>query len=227
MIRRILLCSGLDPTGRAGLFADVATVTSLGARAAGVATALTAQGTRFRSEKVAAPLLRDQLQGAIKTGPVHAVKLGMVPDRGTLLLISQLLRPLGVPVVIDPVVRSSKGERLSSLTPRDYLEAGFHGVLTPNHEELEWFGLTPKQLLRTFTALVVKGGASATDQVWVQKATRPTELRGASLSRSASHRGTGCRFASALAVGLAQGKAPLAAARLARTSVRAYLKTSL
>ncbi len=225
MILRVLICSGLDPTGRAGLLADVATVTLLEARAAGVATSLTAQGTRFRSEKVAAPLLRDQLQGAIKTGPVHAVKLGMIPDRGTLLLISQVLRPLGVPVVIDPVVRSSKGEKLSSLTPADYLDARLNAVLTPNREELAWFGLTPKQLLKHFTGLVVKGGASASDEVWSQSG--PKLLRGAILPRSGAHRGTGCRFASALAVGLAQGKPLLSATRTARTTVRAYLKTSL
>lgn len=227
---RVLLCGGLDPTARAGLLADVAAVRAGGAVPLAVATALTAQGgPRFRCVPVQAAVLRAQLQAVLAAGPVHAVKLGLVPDRAALAVLRAAIAPLRVPVVLDPVVRTSKGERLSRMTPREVRSAGpWVSVLTPNLEELEWLGVGVEGLLSAgFGAVLVKGSDTAVDVLHV--AGRPKVVfRGTPRRRdNPDQRGTGCRFASALAAALASGKGLVESTRTARRFVGAFLKSPM
>ena len=75
----VLICAGLDPSGGAGLIADVRVVSELGARAVGVVTALTVQNTTgaIAVEPVAAALVREQLEFLLSDVEVKAVKIGM------------------------------------------------------------------------------------------------------------------------------------------------------
>jgi hydroxymethylpyrimidine/phosphomethylpyrimidine kinase len=197
----------------------------------GLATALTAQGVRtFASRSTPPSLLRAQLAAVLELGPVDAVKLGMVPGRSQLRAIRQALGGTGARWVVDPVVRTSRGEPLSALSARDYLDlAGPDVALTPNLDEAAWLlgDDAPSRNLawaedaaarlgeRGFGAVVVKGGHLARGAVDVLCADgRLTRLEGPRLRRSERVRGTGCRFASALAVewarrggGLADGAA--------------------
>jgi hydroxymethylpyrimidine/phosphomethylpyrimidine kinase len=241
----VLLVAGLEPSGRAGLLADVETVRALKAASLAVASALTAQGLRtFATSAAPASVVRRQLDALLELGPLDAVKLGMVPDARVLGAVVRGLAGVRAPWVVDPVVRSSKGERLSSLAPRDYLRlAGDRVVLTPNLVEAAWLlgwrrpvdsperaAQAAAQLLEQgFGAVVLKGGHSAGAAVDVV-ATRQgvALLSGARLPRGAlSHRGTGCRFATALAVGLANGEGPVAAARAAKAFVRRFLRSAI
>lgn len=222
---RVLLVAGLEPSGRAGLLADVETARALGASSLAVASALTAQGTRtFATRAAPALLVRRQLEALLELGGIDAVKLGMVPDAQVMRAVVRALAGGRAPWVVDPVVRSSKGERLSSLGARDYLGlAGGRVVLTPNLLEARWLlgwrrpvdsperaAQAAAQLLETgFWAVVLKGGHSGGAAVDVV-ATRGEValLEGPRLPRGTlTHRGTGCRFATALAVGLARGPA--------------------
>src|SRR3954471_16039867 len=112
---RVLAIGGLHPSGRAGLLADVATISSMGAHALAVVTSLTAQGKRPRAHAVDPELIAAQLDAAAQSGPLHAVKVGVVPDRAALSVISKWLAKTKLPVVVDPVTVSSKGLLLSSL----------------------------------------------------------------------------------------------------------------
>ena len=103
-------------------------------------TALTAQGAGFGLRSTGS-FLGPQLDSALSAGPIGAVKLGMVPDRAALQVLRRKLWRLPVPKVVDPVTQSSKGERLSRLTPRDFITlARADCVITPNLAELEWLG---------------------------------------------------------------------------------------
>lgn len=224
---RVLVVGGLDPSGRAGLAADLHAVHALGAVAAPIATSLTAQGgRRYAAQPVGPAWLARELEAAVKTGPVDAVKVGAMPDRRHLAALVRAVAPLEVPVVVDPVVRTSRGERLSRLTPADFAWAARalgRVVLTPNADEWAWLGEDP----RPFFAVVVKGGATATD-TWLRPDGRGLVFRGSRLHRSPiAHRGTGCRFGSALAVGLGAGATVPRAVRLARRIVRTYLRASI
>ena len=76
----VLICAGLDPSGGAGLIADVRVVSELGARAVGVVTALTVQNTTgaIAVEPVAAALVREQLEFLLSDIELKAVKIGML-----------------------------------------------------------------------------------------------------------------------------------------------------
>jgi hydroxymethylpyrimidine/phosphomethylpyrimidine kinase len=139
----------------------------------------------------------------------------------------------GVPWVIDPVVQTSRGQRLSKLKPRDYLAlAGPRVVITPNALEAAWLlgvrevapETAAEQLVALgFGAAVVKGGhlrGWAVDVVADREGV--TRLDGPRLK--AERRGTGCRFASAMAARLAQGDSAREAAAAAKDAVARYLR---
>jgi hydroxymethylpyrimidine/phosphomethylpyrimidine kinase len=142
--------------------------------------------------------------------------------------------------VVDPVVRTSRGEVLSKLTRRHYLAlAGPKVVLTPNLDEVEWLlGGGPVRTVEEareagralvahgFGAVLVKGGHRATGAVDVLCLPGlEVVLEGERLERSPERRGSGCRLASALAVELGRGRGPRVAARRAKSYVTRYLRT--
>jgi hydroxymethylpyrimidine/phosphomethylpyrimidine kinase len=218
---RVVAIGGWYPSGRAGVLADVATIRAAGAEAAAVVTCITAQGARPRSTPVEPKLVVAQLEAVSDSGPIHAVKLGVIPDR---VLLDVIARWLGdTPAVLDPVTVSSKGLTLSTLTPRDFaVLARKTVVLTPNRDEH-----AALQGLRGFGAVVVKSFAPGTDAVFLDPTRAPILLKAGALKRSPHHRGTGCRFASRLAVELAKEHTVAHAARAAQRAVRKFLSVPI
>ena len=238
----VLALGGLDPTGRAGLLVDASAIEHQGGRPLAVATALTAQGeTRFSVYPVPSSTIRLQLRALSEVLKVRAIKLGMIPNLEVLRAIRSELSGTRTPWVVDPVVRTSRGQLLSTLRPRDYLSlASSDVVLAPNAVEAGWllgekgparrleqaleFG---SRLIRHgFRAVIVKGGhlsPGATDVLCLRDAA--LVLPGERMPRSGSrHRGTGCRFASTLAAELARGAALAEAAEVAKRSVERFLR---
>jgi len=185
-------------------------------------------------------LLLAQLDAALEGHAPDAVKLGMVADVRSLVALWPRLENIGVPVVVDPVVRTSRGERLSRLQPRDFLRlAGPQVWLTPNLLELGWLlgqkkvprgvdevtALALALLAEGFSAVVVKGGhleGPPTDVLVSKK--HLVRLVGKRLVRRLDGRGTGCRFSSTLATRLALGQDGVEAVREAKRAVRRYLR---
>ena len=237
---RVLLVGGLEPAGRAGLLADAEAVRARGGVPLVVATAVTAQGRRtFAWRTVVPALITAQIHALRELGPVHAVKLGMLPGKGQLRAVQRALEGLRVPWVVDPVVQASSGGRLSGLGRRDYLVlAGSDVWLTPNAVEAAWLLGLPRlanthearrasELLEAlgFEGVVVKGGhlpgRGVTDVLAWKGRTR--SFRGARLPRGPEHRGSGCRFASVLATELGRGASVARAVARARAVVRRSL----
>jgi hydroxymethylpyrimidine/phosphomethylpyrimidine kinase len=217
--KRIVVIGGLDPSGRAGVLADVETIHALGAAAAVVITTVTAQGgKRFRSQPLAPALIAAQLDAVAASGPVDAIKVGVVPSRAILEVIVRWKRAHDVPIVIDPVVKTSRGEQLSRLAPHDFARLkSARAVLTPNRDEAGAAGAAG------FETVIVKSIRVGCDVV-LAAGQPPLFLEGTALPRDRTHhRGTGCRFASALAVQLALGHTVAQAARAARRRVRTFL----
>ena len=240
---RVLLVGGLEPAGRAGLLADAEAVRKRGGVPLVVAAAVTAQGRRtFDWRAVVPALITAQIHALRELGAIHAVKLGMLPGKGQLRAVQRALEGLRVPWVVDPVVRASSGGRLSGLARRDYLVlAGRDVWLTPNAVEAAWLlGLRPlrdarevrraAELLEAlgFEGAVVKGGhlsGRMVVDVLVQKE-RARTFRAPRLPRGPEHRGTGCRFASALATELGRGTSAERAVVTARSLVRRSLRSA-
>jgi hydroxymethylpyrimidine/phosphomethylpyrimidine kinase len=237
---RVLLVGGLEPSGRAGLLADAEAVRARGGVPLVVAAAVTAQGRKtFSWTAVAPPLVEAQIRGLRELGSIDAVKLGMMPGPAQLRAVQRALSGTRVPWVVDPVVRASSGRRLSGLGRRDYLDLAGPGVwLTPNAVEAAWLlgvraladaGETGRaaELLEAlgFEAVVVKGGHLGGRTVvdvlaWEG---RVRAFRSGRLPRRPEHRGTGCRFASALATELGRATAAERSVGRARALVRRTL----
>lgn len=239
----VLALAGLDPSGRAGLLADLAAIRESGGSGSGIATALTAQGrSTFAVAGVPSSILRLQLRAVRELSSFRSIKLGMVPDRATLRVICAQLIGLDAFWVVDPVTRTSAGQRLSRLRADDYLAlADQKRVLTPNLLEAGWLlsssapprtveqaAEAGRELVRRgFAAVVIKGGHRSTDATDVLcQGDAVHYLKGPMLKRDRTrHRGTGCRFASALATSLARGRDMVQAVREAKAFVTRFLAT--
>jgi hydroxymethylpyrimidine/phosphomethylpyrimidine kinase len=240
----VLCIGGLDPSGGAGLLADVEAVRAAGGRPIVAATALTVQTRRGVSQVVpiASALVVAQIERLLDDEAPLAVKLGMLGTRSVARSVADCLaRSLGRrPLVIDPVLRSTSGMSLFQGSPaRDYAALLAIGrVVTPNHSEAEQLlgrKLGPSRRAREAAAaeladvsglaIVLKGGhfpGGADDLVF--DAGRITWLAGKRLRRS--RRGTGCRFASTLATRLALGDDLVRATRAAKSYVAEYLSAT-
>ena len=244
---RVLVAAGLDPTGGAGLAADLEALLAVGARSLPVATALTVQGPAgaFTYEPVPHRFLVAQVRGLFRgRGPrPAAVKTGMLGSGANASALARLLAegPLsGTTLVVDPVLAASSGLRLlhdeRGRRPGAVLRPllALATVVTPNWPELaELSGAEPGSLrsdddaveaARSLpsAAVLVKGGHRRGDPV--DLLVRGREVRRyEGRRRPGTARGTGCRLASALAGLLAQGATLEEAVRGAKRVVERYL----
>lgn len=239
---RVLVVAGLDPTGGAGLLADLEALSAVGARGWAVASALTAQGPRGARgfEPASEAMLVAQLD-ALLDGPERprAVKTGMLATAGLARALAARLAdaPLSrAPLVVDPVLAASSGALLldcGDLAPADALAPllGRAALATPNLPELALLTgddvSTDEAAIRAARrlparAVLVKGGhregAPVDLLVEARRVTRYTGRR-----RPGTARGTGCRLASAIAGLLAGGASLDDAVRGAKRVVERYL----
>jgi hydroxymethylpyrimidine/phosphomethylpyrimidine kinase len=223
----ILIVGGLDPSGGAGVVRDALTAVEHGARPIVVGTAWTEQGPdAHRVEPRDIDALRDSLRQALLAKPA-AVKVGMVPDPSRAAALVEGLRNFEGPVVVDPVLASSRGGALFQGRPGQLFPlVELATIVTPNAPEaaalsgrrvsdLEDVAAAARTLVgRGLAAVLIKGGhlGGAGEQVTDTLLADGRLLR-LPLSRIAGGdvRGTGCALATAIAAHLGRG-APLLAA---------------
>jgi hydroxymethylpyrimidine/phosphomethylpyrimidine kinase len=115
MIANVLTIAGSDPSGGAGIQADLKTFSALGAYGMSAITALTAQNTQgVRSFQVVEPaFVGEQIDAIFDDVRVDAVKIGMVATADVAAVIAERLRRHGARnVVLDPVMVAKSGDRL-------------------------------------------------------------------------------------------------------------------
>ncbi len=211
-IARVLIVAGSDSGGGAGIQADIRTVTMMGGHAMTAITVLTAQNTLgvHGVLPVPADFVVQQMRVCIDDIGVDAVKIGMIGSAESVHAVADVLEGLAVPVVFDPVMIATSG---SVLADADTIAAfarlmKIARVTTPNLPELAALGG-----IDAVTAhgchLAMKGGHGAGDRV-VDRLLSPDgtvlcAIDGERIDTVHTH-GTGCTFASALAVGLARGE---------------------
>jgi len=147
----VLSIAGSDPTGGAGLQADLQVFNALGVHGAAVPTALTIQnGLRVRQVLPVFPsVLLETLRTTLDTIEPRAIKIGMLASDDVVRNVLLALAPLPhIPVVIDPVLAASDGTLLLEKRAYAALRDLIHGrtLLTPNWPEAEI--LTNRSLAR-------------------------------------------------------------------------------
>lgn len=137
----VLVLSGHDPTGGAGLVADSEAIAACGGWAMTIPTALTVQNCR--DVQAVYPIKGAQIRemaAALDNLPVAAIKIGLVADLDSLIAVSEVIRRRpGVPVIVDPVLKAGGGTELSNAELLDgfcELLLPHVDVLTPNRHEL-------------------------------------------------------------------------------------------
>ncbi|NQX03907.1 bifunctional hydroxymethylpyrimidine kinase/phosphomethylpyrimidine kinase [Rathayibacter sp. VKM Ac-2856] len=222
-VPRVLSIAGTDPTGGAGIQADLKSIGALGGYGMAVVTALVAQNTRgVRSINLPpAAFLREQLDAVSDDVVIDAVKIGMIANAELGAVIAAWLDDVRPPlVVVDPVMIATSGHRLLDTEAEEAVRALVRraDLVTPNLPELAVLaGTEPAEdwesalaqaadLARALgTAVLVKGGhlagPSAPDAV-VTPAGEIREVPGERVETTSTH-GTGCSLSSAMATLLA------------------------
>lgn len=222
----VLALSGSDPSGGAGIQADIESLASHGCHCAPVITAITVQDTQ--DVKSYAPLdgtlIMEQARAVLEDMPVAAIKIGMLGSVEAVEAIYGVLRDYpDIPVVLDPVVTSGGG---SSLTDDDVLEAldslllPHTTVLTPNSVEARILAPEADNLDACAMALLEKGCEFVlitgthenTPQVTNTLYGNHRLLETFTWERlNGSFHGSGCTLAASIAGLLAQGLEPFSA----------------
>jgi hydroxymethylpyrimidine/phosphomethylpyrimidine kinase len=240
-MKTALTIAGSDPTGGAGLQADLRVFHAMGVYGYSVPAALTAQNTRGVDDVQAVDeafferqlevLLSDVRPDALKTGMLYAA-------RTVELLVDALKRHALHNLVVDPVTVSSSGMKLVEEGALEVMRAELFPrarMVTPNIYEASLFtGLkveTPEDMEKAARVLrdmgpdtvVVTGGHLqdlAVDIYYDGTALHRVEAR----KISGEYHGTGCAFSAAITAGLAQGHAPIEAVRRAKDFMHESIK---
>lgn len=140
-VPRVLCIAGTDPSGGAGLLADVKSVTAMGGYAMGVITAVTVQNTRGVTGVHAVPVetVLAQLDAVADDVRIDAVKIGMLGEASLVEAVGDWLQRRRPPhVVLDPVMVATTGGRLATDDAARMLRdlVPLVDLVTPNVPEL-------------------------------------------------------------------------------------------
>lgn len=246
MIPNVLSIAGSDPSGGAGIQADLKTFAALGCYGMAAITALTAQNTRGVTAVHVPPaaFLGQQIDAIRADIEVHAVKIGMLATGEIVRVVADRLKPHGARnIVLDPVLVATSGDSLGAPDVVDSMIEHLFPlatVITPNLPEARRLaGVEPgdegpdaeslARLLRGrgARAVLVKGGhgdsAQAIDVLFDGR-----EVRSFSAPRidTRNTHGTGCTLSSAIAANLAKGHALGDAVSAAKAYLTAALENS-
>ncbi|EON75133.1 Hydroxymethylpyrimidine phosphate kinase ThiD [Lunatimonas lonarensis] len=225
--KSVLTIAGSDSGGGAGIQADLKTISALGCYATSVITAVTAQNTRgVRAIHPIPPVIvQAQLEAVMEDIGPDAIKIGMLDRPEVVRVVADCLHAYpNIPVVLDPVMVATSGDRLiAEETVSALIEMLFPRaqLITPNLYEAEMLVQRPitekNQLLDAALdifdlgaqAVLVKGGHLRGELVadlllWGYKAYRILEKP---YINTQNGHGTGCTLSSAIAVELAKGAA--------------------
>jgi hydroxymethylpyrimidine/phosphomethylpyrimidine kinase len=240
-----LSIAGSDPSGGAGLQADLKTFHRLGVYGEAVVTLITVQNTQgvTRVEVMAPDLVLEQIHAVVSDIPPHAAKIGALGNRAVVEAVAAAAQAFPFPLVIDPVMISKHGAPLieedarralaACLIPRAFL-------LTPNLEEATILAGFPvidlasmRKAAEKLAALgarnvLIKGGHLDADDA-VDVLFEPEhgfhEFSGPRIATQHTH-GTGCTYSAAITAELAKGLTLHAAIGKAKEFITEAIRTA-
>lgn len=243
MTARILIIAGSDSGGGAGIQVDIKTVTMLGGYAMTAITAVTAQNTVGVQGVLPMPpeVIGAQIASVLEDIGADAIKIGMLPNPEAVRIVASMLlmfRPelrkatgntgvFPIPVVVDPVMIATSGDRLVDDAAVKTMFSHLFPIatlVTPNLDEYEWLG-GDDATANINVPILIKGGHGGGNIIIDRLIDRDGEIARWEDRRinSTSTHGTGCTLSTAIACGLAQGMSLTAAIERARRFVRAAI----
>lgn len=217
-----LTIAGSDPSGGAGIQADLKTFQRFGVYGEAVITLVTVQNSVrcSRVEVLAAELVSEQIAAVLEDIPPGAVKTGALGSAEVVRAVARALAKSAIPLVVDPVAISKHG---APLAPEDAVRTmasellPLAALVTPNVPEAEALSgirIGGPQNMRCAAQRIAESGARAVLIKGGHLEGEPVDLLfdGANFSELASPRvatphthGTGCTYSAAIAANLALG----------------------
>ena len=249
--RYVLAIAGSDPSGGAGVQADLKTLADQGVAGISAITAITAQDDEqvLSIHPTPVDVLTQQLATAVTGKEIGAVKIGMVATKANARAIEWFLKRIDVEhIVIDPILHSSSGTPLMDADALPFYRQHLlplATVITPNIPEASALaGMQVASLdsmrkaaeaiyqetvklrdrIQKPLAVIVKGGHLEGDAIDVLFDGEKYHSFTAPRIRGRSPRGTGCRFASAIAANLVKGESLLGAVGRAKDYMAWYIE---
>ena len=222
----VMAMSGLDPTGGAGIQADIEAIASMGCHTLPIVTALTVQTSQnvLRYENIDPLLLIEQTRSVLEDIPVQAFKLGMLGNTQIIEAVHSILRDYpDIPVVLDPIIAAGGGTKLSdteSLAAMRELLLPLTQIITPNSEEARLLATSADNLDACAEQLqemgceyvLITGTHETTPEVTNTLYTNHRRLESFSWDRLPhSYHGSGCTLAACISALLAHGLDPFTA----------------
>ncbi len=240
-----LTIAGLDPSGGAGIIADIKTFSAFGCFATAAVSSVTFQNTQgvFGAVNQTGKSIRSQVQPLIDDYEIAAVKTGMLPTVAIIKEVARLIKSNNLKnIVVDPVIRTTSGFDLidegTLLALMEYL-LPLATIVTPNIAEAERIThrtlrteddikLAARRILSyDGTNVLIKGGhlpgSIARDYLWDGDSLQVFEAD--FIETTATH-GTGCTLAAAIAANLALGKGVVESIQIAKKFVHEGIRTA-
>ncbi len=228
MVTVALTIAGSDPSGGAGIQADLKTFHQFGVYGEAVITLVTVQNTQrvSRIEMISPNLIREQIGAVLEDIPPKAAKTGALGSAEIVEAVAELAQAFSFPLVVDPVMISKQGARLMSPEAEEALKhklLPYAAVVTPNIPEAEALAgmkiRTEEEMSAAgdrilefgCKAVLVKGGHLPGEPVDILRwpgaggsKNGPSRYSGNRVTTKHTH-GTGCTYSAAITAALALG----------------------
>jgi hydroxymethylpyrimidine/phosphomethylpyrimidine kinase len=236
----VLTIAGFDPSGGAGVLADIKTFEQHRVYGLAVNTANTIQteDAFFTIEWVELDFVLQSIQKLFDRYDIKAIKIGIIPTLDYLIAILQLIKKKSpkIKIVWDPVLKSTTNfdfirieDQNKFINALEYLE-----VITPNFEEIAQIGNGVKEIetivkkITEKTNLLLKGGHNpneiGVDYLYIKKTKLKLEPKTTVVSQK---HGSGCVLSSAITANIALGMKLETACINAKTYIEKYLNTNI
>ncbi len=254
-MQTVLTIAGFDPSSGAGVTADLMVFAAHGLFGTSCITGLTVQSTRgvCSTHPIEPKILRATLRNLAEDLPPAGIKIGMLATAPAVVEVIEFLAQLrgqgrSIPVVLDPVMRSSSGRELLEPSGVDLLRDQLLPLVdwvTPNLDELAVLTgfsvqsrtdiLTAAEALRSAIAatsthrisvIATCGHIDPPDDLLLTAGSEPLWLSGEHIVSSSTH-GTGCALSSALLSRIVLGDEPYAAAMAAKQYVAEAIRSAV
>lgn len=231
----VLSIAGFDPSGGAGILADIKTMEKIGVYGMAVTTSVTYQNDENFSglHGLSFSKIKKQLQPLFEKYSIEWVKIGLIEDLKTLRkLIQFLLRQnQHIKIIWDPILRASAGFNFHEKIQKKELQFILDNIfmITPNWQEIKPLSkekdvVAGAHKLSEVTHVYLKGGHNietpGTDLIWINK--RLDILHPEQITELQKH-GSGCVLSSAIASYLALGNSIHQSCQLAKSYTLKFL----
>ena len=234
----ILSIGGSDPSSGAGIQSDIKAFSNHDVYGFTVVTAITSQNTRKVTsiEPVSAKSLMAQIDSILSDFHIDAIKIGMVYNSQIIKVIHSKLRKIKVPIVVDPIIKSTTGAILlkkSALYDYKKMIVPLADVITPNKYEAKVLSGTSNtnksaKKIQSMGAkcVIITGATSSNGKIsdFVLEESREYVISGKKIP--IRNHGSGCNYSASIAVSLAKGNAIRYAVKAAKDYVYQSIRNS-